>query len=77
MSKEIPIPIEDIINDFLDTVEFKAEWVFMNCTDKEALYSQWSSALSEIMTYPTFADRAQQLSQYLDTLFHGNPFTEQ
>lgn len=76
MPKEIPISPEDIIEYFLNTVEYKAEWVLMNCTDKEALYAQWSYALSEIMTIPAYTERAQQLSQHLDTLFHGNPFTE-
>lgn len=76
MSKEIPVLPEFVIEDFLNTVEFKAEWVLMNCTDKEALYAQWSSALDEIMAIPTYTERAQHLSQYLDTLFHGNPFTE-
>lgn len=71
MSKEIPISAEYIINDFLDTVETKAEWVLMNCNDKEALYLQWATALSEIMTYPAYTERAQQLAQYLDTLCHG------
>lgn len=76
MAELIPISPEDVIEDFLNTVEFKAEWVLMNCTDKEALYAQWSSALSEIMDYPQYTERAQQLSQYLDTLFHGDPFAE-
>lgn len=76
MSKEIPVLPEFVIEDFLNTVEFKAEWVLMNCTDKEALYEQWSYALSEIMTIPAYTERAQQLSQYLDTLFHGDPFAE-
>lgn len=76
MSKEIPIFPDFVIEDFLNTVEYKAEWVLMNCTDKEALYAQWSSALDEIMTYPQYTERAQQLSQYLDTLFHGDPFAE-
>lgn len=76
MSKEIPISPEDLINDFLDHVETKAEWLLMNSTDKEATYANWSFALSEIMTIPAYTERAQQLSQYLDTLFYGNPFTE-
>lgn len=70
MSKEIPISQEEIINDFLNTVEFKAEWVLMNCNDKFALYTQWATALSEIMEIPMFTERAQQLAQYLDTLYH-------
>lgn len=76
MSKEIRISVEVMIEDFLDTIETKAEWVLMNCTDKEALYLQWSAALDEIMAYPAYTDRAQQLAQYLDTLFDGNPFAE-
>ena len=76
MSKQIPILPEDLINEFLDTVETKAEWVLMNCTNKEALYAQWSSALSEIMLYPAYTERAQQLSQYLDKLYCGDPFVD-
>ena len=74
MPELIPISPEEVWEDFLNTVEYKAEWVLMNCTDKEALYEQWSYALSEIMTIPAYTERAQQLSQYLDTLFHGDPF---
>lgn len=76
MSKEIPISVKDVINDFLWTVENKAEWVLLNSTDKETLYTQWSAALGEIMKYPAFTERAQQLSQYLDALFYGNQFSE-
>lgn len=77
MSKEIPISVEDVIVDFLDTVETKAEWVLMNCTDKDLLYKNWSDALISIASnYPAYTERAQQLSQYLDTLFHGDPFAE-
>ena len=75
MSKEIPISIEDVIVDFLNTVETDAEWVLMNCTEKELFYKSWSDALNFIAdNYPAYTERAQQLSQYLDTLFHGDPF---
>lgn len=75
MSKEIPIFDEDLINEFLDTVETKANWVLMNCTDIDLLYKTWSDALISIATnYPAFTERAQQLSQYLDKLYWGDPF---
>lgn len=77
MPELIPISVEDIIVDFLNTVETKAEWVLMNCTEKDLLYKNWSDALISIAAnYPQYTERAQQLSQYLDTLFHGDPFAE-
>ena len=77
MPKEIPIPIEYVINDFLDTVEYRAEWVLMNCAHKKELYLTWSDSLITIAAnYPQYTERAQHLSQYLDTLCHGNPFTD-
>ena len=75
MAKLIPIPPEDIIEDFLNTVETRAEWVFMCSTEKDDLYLTWSDALDFIAAnYPQYTERAQQLSQYLDTLFNGDPF---
>lgn len=77
MSKEIPISPPALIEDFLNTVEIKGEYALMCSTEKEQLYLNWSEALNFIAAnYPQCTERAQQLSQYLDTLFHGNPFTE-
>lgn len=77
MAEKISISVEVLIADFLDTVETKAAWVLMNCTDKELLYKNWSDALISIATdYPAFTERAQHLSQYLDTLFYGDPFAD-
>lgn len=77
MSKLIPISPEEVYEDFLNTVEIKAEWALTCSTEKEKLYLNWSEVLDFIAAnYPVYTERAQQLSQYLDTLFHGNPFTE-
>lgn len=77
MSKQIPISPQALIEDFLNTVEIKGEYALMCSTEKEQLYLNWSEALNYIAaTYPQYTERAQHLAQYLDTLFHGNPFTE-
>lgn len=76
MSKQIPISPEDLINEFLDMVETKANWLLMNSTDVDAMYSHLSSALDQIMSYPAFTERARQLSQYLDKLYWGDPFVD-
>lgn len=77
MSKLIPISPEEVLEDFLNTVEIKAAYALMCSTEKEHLYLAWSETLNFIAAnYPIYTERAQQLSQYLDTLFNGDPFAD-
>ena len=77
MSEHTSISPEEVFKNFLDSVEITIECEFPFIMENKELYFTWSDTLDFIMAnYPNLAERAQHLAQYLDTLFHGNPFTE-